>query len=287
MSSTIYCPYSDEEIPIEESSKEHIVPLSMGGSNQFVIPVSKNLNSTLGSKIDGELANDFLVLFQREKFEAKGHSNRMPAPVVKKAKDADTGRPIQVTFGKQLRIWDAKDRKDIPLCGQKMEVSLQMKIDTPIQFVAKTALAAGYFVYGDLFRKNVRHQDLRLIMNGPHGLTEDEVRSVRTKVFDRFHDTLEESSKEEYDFQRFISESVRGSCVVFMPGKGCLGMFVGILGHYIGMVNVPANTDEFPRFDDHDLGHTIFLIDGVMKRRSYRSRVQEIHDHLTKNEKQS
>jgi hypothetical protein len=34
-----------------------------------------------------------------------------------------------------------------------------------MKFVAKVALSAGYFVYGDLFRRNVKHSDFRAIMN--------------------------------------------------------------------------------------------------------------------------
>jgi len=36
--STIYCPYADRDIPISESSPEHIIPLALGGMNGFTIP---------------------------------------------------------------------------------------------------------------------------------------------------------------------------------------------------------------------------------------------------------
>ena len=36
---TIYCPYTDQEINEGETSKEHIIPLSLGGVNGFEIPV--------------------------------------------------------------------------------------------------------------------------------------------------------------------------------------------------------------------------------------------------------
>jgi hypothetical protein len=60
--STIYCPYADRDIPISESSPEHIIPLALGGMNGFTIPVSKDFNSSVGSEIDGALANDLLVM---------------------------------------------------------------------------------------------------------------------------------------------------------------------------------------------------------------------------------
>jgi hypothetical protein len=280
MNNTIYCPYSDREVSFSETTTEHIIPLSLGGSDRFTIPVHKHANSQLGSQIDGKLADDFLILFQREKFRARGHSGQYPTPLVRKAKDAVTERPLQVTLGKELKIWDSIDRKYVPLNGQSLELSLTMKIDIPLQFVAKTALSAGYFVYGDLFKRHVRHQDLRVIMKGPNGLSETEIRNVKTKLFDRFQTGLYGSNKAEFELQKTLCEAVRGSCVAFIPGKNCLGVFVGVLGHYLGMVNIPADTKSFPRIDDHDLGHTIFLIDGVMKRRSYRARLQELYSAL-------
>ena len=39
---TIYCPYTDRDIPLSESSPEHIIPLALGGMNGFAIPVSKD-----------------------------------------------------------------------------------------------------------------------------------------------------------------------------------------------------------------------------------------------------
>ena len=57
---TVYCPYTDRELPESKSSSEHIIPLSLGGVNGFEIPVDATFNSILGSEIDGKLATDFL-----------------------------------------------------------------------------------------------------------------------------------------------------------------------------------------------------------------------------------
>lgn len=278
----IYCPYTDRDIKLAQANKEHIVPLSLGGSNQFVLLVDRLANSQLGSRIDGEIANDFLMLFKRQKFAARGHSKKLPVPLVRNAKDLNAGRQVQVTFGEKLKIWDAKDKKYVPVQGQSLQVSLQMKMDIYMQFLAKAALTAGYFVYGDLFRQSVRHSDLRTMMRGPIGLTEVELRAVKTKVFGRFGDDLTGSNKVEFDLQKLLCSSVRGSCIVFVPGKGCLGIYGGLLGEYLGMLNVPADTSSFPLIGDHDLGHAIFLIDGVLKRSSYRSRMQQLHEAINR-----
>lgn len=83
MLNTIYCPYTDTEIDVNSSSAEHIIPLSLGGSNDFTIPVGKEYNSKIGSDIDGDLANDFLVLFRRRNFDARGHSDKKPKVILK------------------------------------------------------------------------------------------------------------------------------------------------------------------------------------------------------------
>jgi hypothetical protein len=61
----MYCIYTNREISEQDSNCEHIIPLSLGGSNEFVIPVSTKFNSELGSKVDGELSNCFTMMFRR------------------------------------------------------------------------------------------------------------------------------------------------------------------------------------------------------------------------------
>ena len=56
---TVYCPYTDREIPESKSSSEHIIPLSLGGVNGFEIPVDATFNSTLGSEIDENSPTSF------------------------------------------------------------------------------------------------------------------------------------------------------------------------------------------------------------------------------------
>ena len=56
----IYCPYTDRNLSEWETSAEHIIPLSLGGTNGLELPVEPALNAQLGSEIDGALANEFL-----------------------------------------------------------------------------------------------------------------------------------------------------------------------------------------------------------------------------------
>jgi hypothetical protein len=142
--STIYCPYTDRDIPFKESTPEHIIPLALGGMNGFTIPVSKDFNSWVGSTIDGALANDFLVKSKRYKYGVKGHRKIHPENVFQNASNADTGEPLHATPGQArgLRLWDPKQRCDVT--GQKVKIEFKVDLDVAIRFVAKVALSAGY-----------------------------------------------------------------------------------------------------------------------------------------------
>jgi len=87
----IYCPYTDREISESDANREHIIPLSLGGLDGFEIPVCRDFNSKVGSKIDGALANDFLILMKRNELDVRGHSNKKPKAVAKKSTDTSTG----------------------------------------------------------------------------------------------------------------------------------------------------------------------------------------------------
>lgn len=255
---TIYCPYADSDIPISESTPEHIIPLALGGLNTFTLPVSASLNSRLGSEIDGALANDFLVMCQRDKHGVKGHSRKHPEYVVRNASDALTGEALQVTLGQRrgLRIWSPLERSDVTGRGQKINLSLSMDLDLELRFVAKVALSAGYFFYGDRFRHQVKHRDFRMIMNHRADEMGEALKSIEARYDQRFREP-------ETDNDRILRAVVTGfgarSVVALIPDSCSLAVVVGILGSYLGMLSVPADTRGFPNTDDFRWGHFIVL----------------------------
>src|SRR3984957_8152546 len=110
------------------------------------------------------------------------------------------------------------------------------------------------------------------MMEDPRSLTEEQQRSVRAKVWGRWLEELPASQAEERDLQACIASMVAGSCVVFLPGPANLMMFCGLLGNYIGMINVEAETPSFwPKIHDYDIGHVIAVTKGRVHRGSYRS----------------
>jgi hypothetical protein len=253
-----WCPYTDLELPEEAMNSEHIIPLSLGGSNQFCIPVEKEFNGKVGSTIDGALANDFLTLIRRREFDARGHSNTPPEVILKKSHLGDEKRPIQVTLrGKEdMLVWDAMIKRHLaPHEIGENKISSQFKINAHgrKRFLAKVALSAGYFIYGELFRSQVRHEELRALMNFSSKSKREDFSNFGLRGYDEFSPTGE-ADKEQNELLGFFCQIIKGSCVIAGLGPSNVLISVGILGKWIGSLNVPAVTDSFPLDGDHDLG---------------------------------
>lgn len=255
---TIYCPYVDRDIPVDDSNPEHIIPLSLGGLNSFTLPVSKDFNSRVGSEIDGALANDFLVMAERDKHGVKGHSGKHPQYVIRNASNADTGEPLQVTLGQTrgLRLWSPLEKRDVTGRGQKVNVQFKLDLDVEARFIAKVALSAGYFFYGDQFRHHVKHEDFRTIMNYRPNEMGDLLGTIEARYDHRFREP-------ETDNDKILRAMAAGfaprSMVALMPNSNSLSVMVGILGRYLGMLNVPAETSGFPNSGEYRWGQFIVL----------------------------
>ena len=280
---TIYCPYTDADIPETAASSEHIIPLSLGGGSGFTIPVDKDFNSMIGSKLDGPLAKEFLWVLQRTEYDARGHSRKEPFATSETITNHDAdGRQVLVKLHKRkgVQVWDVRQRKRIPANGT-FSVGVSLNVDLPSRFVAKVALAAGYYVYGDLFREHVDHRQLRDVMNiDPAQL--DLCKSAAELGIDhltlRTDDYLREAPSDpgsEIRWFRTFCPSVKGSVVILMPGHGCLRVAVGLLGQYLGMVNVPARTELFPNGGDPLEGHVMAIVDKKLRRCSLKSVLQQ------------
>jgi hypothetical protein len=77
------CIYSGLELVPDDpelgESPEHIIPLSLGGSNGFITnDVSRKANNRAGNEIDDKVASLFAVTILRNKFSLAGHRGRVP-----------------------------------------------------------------------------------------------------------------------------------------------------------------------------------------------------------------
>jgi hypothetical protein len=268
----------------EQANREHIVPLSLGGANGFEIFVDRDFNSTVGSKIDGALANDFMVAMKRQEYDAIGHSKKRPAVVSKRSKMNDNGMPVQVSLDRKngMAIWDSVGRRyltDKESAGRSISTQFAIERWSRLKFAAKVALGSGYFIYGDQFIKKVNHDEIRTIMNMTGQETKNDFESIKTRIYDQFSGP-EEKDKNEFKVQEFLCNFVNGSCVITIPGPRNVQFTVGVLGLFTGMLNVPAKTSEFPLDGDHDLGHAVVLQKGKIYRMSYQALLQRAQDYI-------
>jgi hypothetical protein len=252
-----YCPYTDRDLDLADTSPEHIVPLSLGGVGAFQIPVCKAANSEVGSRIDGAMSRDFLTMTQRDRYDVRGHSNKEPVFVAKHCSDP-AGKPLQVVLGQRtgLQVWSPRDKEYIrDERAKTINITFSIEKDLPSQFVAKVALSAGYFAYGEVFRKQVKHSEFRTIMNyNPANINIDEIRGLEALGDDRFSDT---QSEQLQLFRVMCKAAEPNSLVALLPGPDRFAAFVGILGDYVGMINVPATTAGFPNEGAFRGGHVM------------------------------
>ncbi len=274
----MYCVYLDKDVNPKDMNREHIIPLSLGGANGFEIYVDSQTNATMGSDVDAAIANDFFMLFPRREYDARGHSNKPPFPIAKKSKLVSSDKPVQVAFKKEkIEVYSPIDRRNLDeseVVGKTFQSTFKLDPYSQMRFTAKVALSAGYFIYGDLFKNNVKHNEIRILM------AFDESTADRND-FDDF-DTrgwfwpfpVAEKDEKDYQLYQFLASYLASSFVLAIPGPSNLGLIVGIFGQVIGVINCPAKTDYFPVGNDHDLGHLVSTKDGKMTRMSYRELVR-------------
>ena len=285
---SIYCPYTDRELQDRETSSEHIIPLALGGANGLELRVDAGFNARFGSELDGRLANEFLMAMRRTKYDARGHSGKEPWATIKHASYGDDARPAQVRFHREhgLRLWDARDREEKKDVGS-FRISTTLNIDLPVRFVAKVGLAAGYFAYGDKFRNHVDHHQLRQVMAidpakmaNSEGSDQTGVNQVIARVDNYLYDPPSETDWKLLVLRKFCSK-VEGSVVVLVPGPDCFQVTVGILGQFLGTINVPANTTALPNEGDYHWGHVISVVQDEVQRRSWLNCTQQWVGGLT------
>jgi hypothetical protein len=270
----IWCPYTNKEWKENDTNLEHIIPLSLGGCDDFSIPVNRDFNSRVGSDIDGKLANEFPIAIRRVSFGATGHSKKEPTVALKKSIIKESGDPVQLVFqsSSSPRLWDPKQRRfldDHEYAGKSIQSSFQISKLSRMRFMCKAALSAGYFIYGNEFKTSFAHDELRLAMNIDKTPVRSQLNGLRLRLYDEFSPIAEQDKQQVMLDSKFCSD-IQGSCVIAIPGEVSIGFVFGILGKWIGTLNVPADTSRLPCQGDFDLGHIVKIESGAMIRMSYR-----------------
>ena len=239
-----FCIYSNKNILDEEKGIEHVIPLSLGGCNEFTIFTSEKKNNEYGTTIEGPFTKDFFICINRIKNNTKGHSKKEPNLILK---GSSNNHPvaIKVSHGSKTTIFDYIDNMEI--FPSELHISASIDVDCYIPMIAKTILAAGYYKYGDSFNKYVDCDSLRLICdnakNGEwinlanQGRLDNILYSIRFSEINQ-----EEKSHQDYFAKAFEESNVSGVAFEFVEDR--LLAFIGFNGFYVGMLNVPSNNKE-------------------------------------------
>ncbi|MCG9750664.1 HNH endonuclease [Vibrio brasiliensis] len=243
-------------------SREHIIPLSLGGMDGFEIPVGKEINKKVGSKIDGKVSNDPFIALDRKNAQVKGHSGKLSQPVWKNVRVGDEKQPLQIRFNApgDTEHWCPKTKAVVnpaSLAGKNAEIHLKVDVISPLLFVAKVALAAGYFVYGDTFKNNADIASLQDLVNIESKNQDRVLSSSRLHFIDRFQH--EDKDLGDYLLFKEIGELKSCSTVTLMQHQDGIVVAVSILGKFLGAVDVDAIMDKFPNEGSHRQGHVVFL----------------------------
>jgi hypothetical protein len=278
--SNVYCIYTDSIVSADDANRDHIVPLSLGGADGFEILACREFNSRTGSELEGAMANDFLIAMERTRYDARGHSGRRPVALAKHARYGPGGRPAQVKFRvhEGFQVWDAIERRVLhpaETYGMRIKFRTELNVDLRSRFVAKVGLGAGYLAYGEVFRRCVRHNELRAVLNWRNGDDADCYRHHTIRIDDPLL-TPKPDEGTQLGILRGICNSTRGSIVMLVPTSRSLMIVVGVLGKFVGMLNVAADTTAFPNNGAYSWGHVALLREGVLRRGSFRSLLKGI-----------
>ncbi|NVK20148.1 MAG: DDE-type integrase/transposase/recombinase [Methylocystaceae bacterium] len=240
-----YCIYTDKPVAPENGNMDHIIPLSLGGANEFVVWSDCAYNSRLGSKVDAKMLQDIALPFALRNAGVKGHSKKPIIPQWKKVVMED--RPMQVTFGlDEIKAWDAKSHRTLPqeeLKGKPFEATFKLDTDMNYRFIAKVCLAGGYFLYGDTFKELSECQTLRQLMEFDRKTsTPDDYKASTTRFCDRFHPDAKEGGNAY--FERVLCETVGRSILISEPHQKGIAMHLGLTEGFWFIVVTERNEDE-------------------------------------------
>ena len=268
----MYCIYSNSEINKKDATLQHIIPLSMGGVNSFSIYIDRKINSTLGSKVEGTLINEFTMKIKQMHYEITGQSNSTPQMKMQGSID---GKPISIKWGKnKIDLFDPIKKEHLQ---GKQAVTLRTQIDlfSRLRFAAKVALEAGFFLFGKRF---VEHADCDTLRKAT--FCEDfEKEQLDLLFYDNLH-PIEEKDKSMHGIIKLLIEQMGSSSVVFGFAEGRLIVHIGIMGEWLSTINFSAQTEHFPIMEDSfRLGRVILCKEELYQDSLYNA-IYELNKYL-------
>lgn len=272
----MYCIYSGKEIDESRANVEHIIPLSLGGCDELTIYVDQDTNSRIGSEIDGKLTQDFLIALDRVRVGSIGHSNKQPIYNVQSR--TESGEPLITTFTKEdLKFFDPKQKEYTNYAG-KINMKTTVNLYLRYKFVAKVALAVGYFLYGEDIE---RYTDCDILRKIIHSENIKKMVEEQPGIFSgiRFYDSLtkiRESDKPMLDTYKMYCSYSKKSNILWTYSSESIIVHVAIFGKFVGLINFKANVKAIPRLKDDWLGHLMVCDGNMLIRKSWRDAILEV-----------
>ena len=253
LSETTFCIYEGRHIPNIEMSDEHIIPLSLGGTNSLVIPASKAINSIAG-EIEGKLGNELGMSLHRNEFDVRGHSGKRPIPTYKSGRIEELNLPVQVQLdkkNKEMGLFSPRYRRYLEnseSAGLTIKFNTTIDLTTKIRFAAKVAIGAGYFIYGSAFPQLAKVEHLRALMK-----LDEANMSNDLKVIDPLGSELTHQQKQI----REMGKAFGLSTVIVVPSENDISFSVTCLGEFCGILRVRADTSKLPNSGMYTWGHIL------------------------------
>jgi hypothetical protein len=268
----MYCPYTNEEKSPSEGNFDHIIPLSLGGNNNFVIFCDITKNSWMGSKVDGAIVNDPLVSLAIHRNRFKGHSNKVIAPRWRHVTLED--EPVQITLDTDKeKIWNLKQKRYMEqpeYIGKQFNAKLRIDRKNGIRYLAKIALGTGYYLYRERFLQSVDCNALRdIIFTVDYAKLKGTAMEASTiRVCDRFHPDSSGTGPAAI-FRSYCEMTGRTMVIVDLTSQHFINFHTGVGGMYIGSIAVPMSIDLLEADLEEQRGCVILLSPGKMECTGY------------------
>lgn len=246
-----YCVYSGRHLPDEALSKEHVIPMSLGGGRSTVIRASAVLNNRFAREIDARIAADPMVQFGRRDADARGHSRRSPVPRWTRAQPWRNSDPMPTGHGRLNVdfpktggpvVYDTSKGRPVGRDvwnGQVLLTRLEIDVEARLKFCLKTLLGVGWRVFGPALLDAVPVEDVRSVL-GVEGV--NPTAGLRMSYLDPL-------AVQEPAARRYVS-ALKGALVasgkttlLLRQADGEIEWSVACVGHYLGSLVLPAYAD--------------------------------------------
>jgi hypothetical protein len=148
---------------------DHVIPLSLGGHDQFTIRVSERGNAEANRLLDEAVCRHPFVAFMRRTHKIVGRQDEVPN-VRWPTKVGDAPGILNWSKPKvELATFRSKGRYGINMTrvldkGEAISSEGTFDADLLTRFGCRLALGASYHLFGDVFREHGYHNELRDVM---------------------------------------------------------------------------------------------------------------------------